>query len=71
MWNMYEWEDGVYRYQFRPKKYKHVREYMKLQGRFAHLTEAHIAKQQAFVDVKLKVHGIPVEVPAPAPRAQQ
>jgi len=71
MWNMYEWEDGVYRYQFRPKKYKPVREYMKLQGRFAHLTEAHIAKQQAFVDARLKVHGIPVEVPAPAPRAQQ
>jgi len=71
MWNMYEWEDGVYRYQFRPKKYKPVREYMKLQGRFAHLTEAHIAKQQAFVDAKLKVHGIPVEVPAPAPRTQQ
>ena len=43
---------------------------MKLQGRFAHLTEAHIAKQQAFVDAKLKVHGIPVEVPVPAPRAQ-
>jgi len=71
MWNMYEWEDGVYRYQFRPKKYKPVREYMKLQGRFAHLTEAHIAKQQAFVDARLKVHGIPVEVPAPAPRTQQ
>ena len=68
---MYEWEDGVYRYQFRPKKYKPVREYMKLQGRFAHLTEAHIAKQQAFVDAKLKLHGIPVEVPAPAPRTQQ
>ena len=44
MWNMYEWENGEYRYQFRPKKYKPVGEYMKLQGRFAHLTEAHIAK---------------------------
>src|SRR5512140_501666 len=69
MWNMYEWENGEYKYQFRPKKYKQVREYMKIQGRFAHLTEAHIAKQQAFVDAKLKVHGIPVEVPVPASRA--
>src|SRR5512141_1980928 len=69
MWNMYEWEDGVYKYQFKPKKYKPVREYMKLQGRFAHLTEAHIAKQQAFVDAKLKGPGIPVAVPAPSPRA--
>jgi pyruvate ferredoxin oxidoreductase beta subunit/oxalate oxidoreductase subunit beta len=67
MWNMYEWENGEYRYQFKPKKYKPVNEYMKLQGRFAHLTNEHIAKQQAFVDAKLKVHGIPVQVPVPTP----
>jgi pyruvate/2-oxoacid:ferredoxin oxidoreductase beta subunit len=69
MWNMYEWENGEYRYQFKPKKYKPVREYMKLQGRFAHLSEAHIAKQQAFVDAKLKAHRVPVEIPAPTPQA--
>jgi pyruvate ferredoxin oxidoreductase beta subunit/oxalate oxidoreductase subunit beta len=69
MWNMYEWENGEYRHQFKPKKYKPVSEYLKLQGRFAHLQEAHIAKLQAFVDTKLKTHGIPVEVPAPSPRA--
>jgi pyruvate ferredoxin oxidoreductase beta subunit/oxalate oxidoreductase subunit beta len=68
MWNMYEWENGEYRYQFKPKKYKPVKEYMKLQGRFAHLTEAHIAKMQAFVDAKLKAPGIPVEVPVPSPQ---
>jgi len=67
MWNMYEWENGEYRYQFKPKKYKPVGEYMKLQGRFAHLTEAHIAKQQAFVDAKLKVHGIAVQAAVPVP----
>lgn len=66
MWNMYEWENGEYRYQFRPKKYKPVGEYMKLQGRFAHLTEAHIAKMQAFVDAKVKAPGIAVEVPVPS-----
>ena len=71
MWNMYEWENGEYRYQFKPKKYKPVREYVKLQGRFAHLSEAHIAKLQAFVDAKVKAPGIPVAVPTPAPRAQQ
>ena len=70
MWNMYEWENGEYKYQFRPKRYKPVRDYVKLQGRFAHLSEAHIAKLQAFVDAKLKAPGIPVEVPAPPPRAQ-
>jgi pyruvate/2-oxoacid:ferredoxin oxidoreductase beta subunit len=67
MWYIYEWENGEYRYQFKPKKYKPVNEYMKLQGRFAHLTNEHIAKQQAFVDAKLKVHGIPVQVPVPTP----
>lgn len=68
MWNMYEWENGEYRYQFKPKKYKPVKEYLKLQGRFAHLQEAHIAKLQAFVDAKLKAPGIPVEVPVPSPQ---
>ncbi len=68
MWNMYEWENGEYRYQFRPKKYKPVREYLKQQGRFAHLSEAHIATMQAFVDAKVKAPGVPVEVPVPSPR---
>ena len=68
MWRMYEWENGEYRYQFKPRKYKPVREYLKLQGRFAHLEEAHIAKMQAFVDAKLKAPGIPVEVPVPSPQ---
>ncbi|MBI1989028.1 MAG: pyruvate ferredoxin oxidoreductase [Betaproteobacteria bacterium] len=69
MWNCYEWENGEYRYQFRPKKYKPVREYLKLQARFAHLSDAHIAKLQAFVDAKVKTRGIPVETPVPTPQA--
>ena len=68
MWRMYEWENGEYRYQFKPKKYKPVREYLKLQGRFAHLSEAHISKLQAFVDAKVKAPGIPVEAPVPSPQ---
>ena len=69
MWNCYEWENGEYRYQFKPKKYKPVREYLKLQARFAHLSDAHIAKLQAFVDAKVKARGIPVETPVPTPQA--
>jgi pyruvate ferredoxin oxidoreductase beta subunit/oxalate oxidoreductase subunit beta len=69
MWNMYEWENGEFKYQFRPKKYKPVKEYMKLQGRFAHLEEAHIAKMQAFVDARIKAPGIPVEIPTPSAQA--
>lgn len=67
MWNMYEWENGVYRYQFRPKKYKPVREYLKMQQRFAHLADEHIAKMQAFVDAKVKAQGVAVEAPVPTP----
>jgi pyruvate/2-oxoacid:ferredoxin oxidoreductase beta subunit len=69
MWNMYEWENGEYRYQFRPKKYKPVREYLKLQQRFAHLSDAHIARMQAFVDAKVKAKAVPVEAPVPTPQA--
>jgi pyruvate ferredoxin oxidoreductase beta subunit/oxalate oxidoreductase subunit beta len=68
MWVLYEWENGEYKYQHKPKEYQPVREYMKLQGRFAHLSEAHIAKMQAFIDAKLKAPGMPVEVPVPLPR---
>ena len=39
MWSLYEWENGVYKYTHIPKKYKPVSEYMKFQGRFAHLKE--------------------------------
>jgi hypothetical protein len=57
------------RFQFKPKRYKPVREYVKLQARFAHLSDAHIAKLQAFVDANVKALGIPVETPIPTPRA--
>ncbi len=65
MWNMYEWDNGEYRYQFKPKKYKPVREYLKLQNRFAHLSDEHIAKLQAFVDAKIKTKPVPVEAAVP------
>ena len=64
MWSMYEWEDGVYKYTHVPKKYKPVGDYMKLQGRFAHLKPEHIAKMQAFVDEKIKQVQKPIPVAA-------
>ena len=54
-----------------PKKYKPVSEYMKYQGRFAHLKEEHIAKMQAFVDQKIqKIKAIAVEAPIPTPASR-
>ena len=71
MWTLYEWENGVYKYQNLPKKYKPVSEYMKYQGRFTHLKEEHIAKMQAFVDEKIqRIKAIAVEAPIPTPKAK-
>ncbi len=66
MWSLYEWENGEYAYQRKPKEYKPVGEYVKGQARFSHLTEEHIANMQAFVDAKLKTPGMPVAVPTPS-----
>jgi len=69
MWTLYEWENGEYKYSHIPKKYKPVGEYMKFQGRFAHLKEQHIAKMQAFVDEKIsRIKAIAVEAPIPTPK---
>jgi pyruvate ferredoxin oxidoreductase beta subunit/oxalate oxidoreductase subunit beta len=69
MWSLYEWEDGVYKYSHLPKTYKPVGEYMKYQGRFAHLKEEHIARMQAFVDEKIqRIKAVAVEAPVPTPK---
>ena len=69
MWTLYEWEDGVYKYQRIPKEYKPVSEYMKWQGRFSHLKAEHIAKMQAFVDEKIKrIKAVTAEAPVPTPK---
>jgi pyruvate ferredoxin oxidoreductase beta subunit/oxalate oxidoreductase subunit beta len=69
MWSLYEWENGTYKYTHIPKQYKAVSEYMKFQGRFAHLQPEHIAKMQAFVDEKIqRVKAVAVEAPIPTPQ---
>jgi pyruvate/2-oxoacid:ferredoxin oxidoreductase beta subunit len=70
MWSMYEWENGVYKYSHVPKKYKPVGDYMKPQGRFAHLKPEHIAKMQAFVDEKISQVKRPIPVAAAVPSTQ-
>ena len=70
MFSLYEWENGEYKYQHKPREYQPVGEYMKHQKRFSHLTEEHIAKMQAFIDAKVKAPGVPVNIPMPGPREQ-
>ncbi|MEZ0290503.1 MAG: thiamine pyrophosphate-dependent enzyme [Sulfolobales archaeon] len=42
MWVLWEYENGKFRLTYKPSPRKHVREYLKLQGRFAHLTDSDI-----------------------------
>ncbi len=50
MFPLYEVENGVYNITYRPKKTIPVREYLKIQGRFRHLTDDEIAEIQKDVD---------------------
>ncbi|MCQ5340711.1 MAG: thiamine pyrophosphate-dependent enzyme [Candidatus Methanomethylicia archaeon] len=58
MWTLYEIEDGQFRLTFKPPKRKPVAEYIKLQGRFAHLREPDIRYIQEQVDAACKQLGI-------------
>lgn len=64
MYQLYEIDNGVKTITHSPKKLKPVGEYMKLQGRFAHLQPEHIAKMQEFVNAKVKAIGIEATLPA-------
>lgn len=63
MYALYEIENGVKTFTHAPKKMKPVGEYMKLQGRFAHLQPEHIAKMQQFINAKCQALGIEATMP--------
>lgn len=52
MWVLYEIEDGRFRINVKPSKLKPIKEYLELQGRFSHLSEAEIASIQEEVNRK-------------------
>jgi pyruvate ferredoxin oxidoreductase beta subunit len=58
MWVLYEIEEGEFRLTVKPSKRKPVAEYLKLQGRFRHLTEEDIAEIQRMADEKCKKLGM-------------
>ena len=58
MWVLYEIENGELKLTFKPPKRKPVAEYLKLQGRFRHLSDADIAEIQKFVDENCKRLGL-------------
>lgn len=50
-WILYEYEDGVRKINFKPKELKSIDKYLKMQGRFKHLSEEDIAiVQKEIVD---------------------
>jgi pyruvate/2-oxoacid:ferredoxin oxidoreductase alpha subunit/pyruvate/2-oxoacid:ferredoxin oxidoreductase beta subunit len=52
MWPLYEVEDGLYRFTYEPRERKPVKEYLRTQGRFSHLTENDVEKLQEITDEK-------------------
>lgn len=62
--HLFEYENGEYTYQYQPKAFKPVTEYMKLQDRFAHLKPEHHQKMQEFINQGLKRCGIKIPVEA-------
>jgi pyruvate ferredoxin oxidoreductase alpha subunit len=51
IFTLYEIEDGKLKITVKPEKFKPVSEYLKLQGRFSHLTDGDIEKIQKDVDI--------------------
>jgi pyruvate ferredoxin oxidoreductase beta subunit len=49
MWTLYEIENGVPRITYKPKAMAPVTEYLKLQGRFRHMSEADVRTLQAWL----------------------
>jgi len=64
MWMLWEYEDGEYNMTYEPREKKPVKEYLKEQGRFGHLTDEHIGRIQSFVDSKGRGVEMPLTVPA-------
>ncbi len=50
IWPILEVEEGVYTVNRKPKKFTPIAEYLKLQGRFSHLTEEQVNEIQEMVD---------------------
>lgn len=57
-WILYEVEDGVSKVTFKPLQRRPVADYLKLQGRFRHLTDDEIAGIQRMVDERCRRFGI-------------
>ncbi|MEM2907639.1 MAG: pyruvate synthase subunit PorB [Candidatus Hadarchaeales archaeon] len=57
-WVLYEIEHGQLRVTFKPPKRRPVADYLKLQGRFRHLTDEEVAQIQRMVDEQCRRFGI-------------
>lgn len=55
---LYEIENGEFRITYKPAKRKPVREYLKMQKRYRHLTDEDIERIQKYIDEKCKLLGL-------------
>ncbi|MEM3421153.1 MAG: pyruvate synthase subunit PorB [Candidatus Hadarchaeum sp.] len=58
-WVLYEYEAGKINVTFKPTKRRPIADYLKMQGRFRHLTDEEIAQIQRMVDEQCQKFGIP------------
>jgi len=54
MWPLLEVDHGIFKLTLKPSKLRPVAEYIKLQGRFRHLTDEDVAEIQEFIDKRWK-----------------
>ena len=53
-WILWEYDNGEFRLTYKSKARKHVREYLRLQGRFSHLKDEHIEDIERMVEQEWK-----------------
>ncbi|QLH74678.1 MAG: pyruvate synthase subunit beta [Methanomassiliicoccales archaeon] len=70
MWTLYEIEDGAKRITYRPKEMVPVENYLKMQGRFKHMSKEDIETLQKWICKKWKMHYEP-DMVSPVPRSEE
>jgi pyruvate/2-oxoacid:ferredoxin oxidoreductase beta subunit len=72
MWKLFESRKGEVTISRRPKAFAPIDEYLRLQGRFSHLTKDELAEMQAMVDADVReFYGIEGDIPRKAPAREK
>ncbi|EHP89132.1 pyruvate synthase subunit PorB [Methanotorris formicicus] len=58
IWPLYEIENGEFRITYKPAKRKPIKEYIRMQKRYRHLTDEDIERLQKYIDERCKEFGL-------------